>query len=130
MFETYASSIAALGAVAGLLLLQVLVADVVGILRRHTPGTAVEGNHSELLFRVSRTVANANESIAVFVCAWLFCVLGGASPELTAWAAWAYLAFRCLYAVCYYANWQLLRSVCFGLSVLALAALVGVGVFA
>ena len=129
MFADYASSIAALGAVATLLLLQLIAADVLGIARRHTPGTSVSEDHGDPLFRVSRALANANESVAIFVCGLLFCVLGGASPAYTAAAAWSYFGCRLLYAACYYANLQIPRSAVFGLSLLSLAALLLVGAF-
>ncbi len=127
-FEPYALSIAALGYVAGLLLVQLLVADIIGVLKKHTPGTPVEANHSSPLFRASRAVGNANESIAIFVCGLLFCVLSAADPAHTALAAWAFAITRTLYAICYYANLQVFRSLTFAVSLIALAALLVVGV--
>ena len=111
------------------MLLQVLAADVVSILRKHPPGTQVVADHGNALFRVVRTVANTNESVAVFLGGLLFCVLSGASPQYTGYAAWTYVLARACYAICYYANVQLLRSVFFGISLLALAALLAVGAF-
>lgn len=127
--QTYGSSIAALGAFTVLMLLQILAADVVGILRKHAPGTPVAADHGSTLFRVVRTVANTNESVAVFLGGLLFCVLSSASPQYTAYAAWAYVLSRASYTVCYYANLQVPRSICFGLSLLALASLLTVGAF-
>jgi len=128
LLQTYSSSIATLAVIAGTMLIQLLVADATGILRKHVPGTKVSDDHSDLLFRVSRTVANTNESIAIFVCALLFCILSGASPVFTAYAAWSYVSFRMAYAVAYYLDLKLLRSICFGLSALALFALLLVGI--
>ena len=127
IIQTYDVSISALGYVAVLMLIQVLVSDVVGISRKHTPGTSVDGDHSDLLFRVSRTVSNTNETVAIFIAALLFCILSSASPSLTGYAAWGYAISRTLYAGCYYGNLQVLRSICFGFSLLALAFLIGVG---
>jgi len=111
------------------MLIQLVISDATGILRKHVPGTKIADDHNDLLFRVSRTVTNTNESIAIFVCALLFCVLSGASPELTAYAAWSYVSFRVAYAAFYYLNLQSLRSISFGCSALALFALLLVGMF-
>lgn len=112
-----------------LMLMQILVVDVLGIRAKHVPGTLVDANHDSLIFRASRTVANTNESIAVFILAVLFCVLMGASPLYTAYAAWGFVVSRVLYAFCYYSNLKLLRSVVFGVSLVFLFALLAIGVF-
>ena len=117
----------AVGTMALLMLLQVLVADFVGIRNRHVPGSGLSGGHEDAFFRVARTVANTNETIAIFLLAALFCVWAGASESATAWAAWAYVGARGAYAVCYYCNLQTLRSTCFVISLLALLALLVIG---
>ena len=127
VIETYSTSIAALGAVTALMLLQLVVADVVGIVNKHVPGSKIPDDHDNLLFRAARTVANTNESIGIFICALLFCFLSNASPDYTAHASWAYFCFRAIYAFCYYANIPTLRSVSFGLSLLSLLGLMLVG---
>ncbi len=129
MIEIYSSSVSALAAIATLMLVQLFIADAVSISRKHIPGTKVADDHSDLLFRVARTVANSNESIGIFICALLFCILSAASPVYTAYGAWAFVACRILYAGCYYANFQIPRSICFGFSAVALVALLLVGVF-
>ncbi|NKB99901.1 MAG: hypothetical protein GKR90_15575 [Pseudomonadales bacterium] len=75
VFNAYSASIYAIGATAALMLIQLLVADVLGIIRKHTPGTSVQSGHSDPLFRVTRTVANTNESIGIFVCGYCFASL-------------------------------------------------------
>ena len=125
--QIYELTIYAIGALALLLLFQLLVADVVGILSKHTPGSTIAGGHSDLLFRVSRTVANSNESIAIFVLAALFCILSGASPTYTAYGAWGFVLSRVLYAIFYYSNLQILRSTIFGISLLCLLGLLLTG---
>ena len=117
----------AIGAMALLMMLQLLLADIVGISRRHEPGSGVAGGHDDPFFRVTRTVANTNEIIAIFVLAVLFCVWSGASEEMTAWAAWAFVATRGAYAICYYLNLKVLRSTCFSASMVALIALLVIG---
>ena len=129
LLTTYASAVGALGYVAALMMVQLLVADVLGIRHKHTPGSTVPADHANILFRATRAVGNMNESIGIFICALLFCVLGSASPGLTANAAWGYAIARTLYLVCYYANLQIPRSICFGLSLLALAVMLYAGFF-
>lgn len=123
----YEYTIMALGAMALLMFLQLVFADVVGIKFRHTPGGSVQVDHENLLFRSTRTVANTNESIAIFVLVSVFCILSNAPPALTAYAAWGFVAARLAYAMCYYSNIQLWRSVFFGMSLLCLLTLVVVG---
>ncbi len=128
LVDAYGLSITALGAVAALMLVQVLVADLLGIANKHTPGSLVEADHGRAFFRATRAVGNTNESVAIFICALLFCMFSQASPSYTAYAAWAYAISRALYAVCYYGNLQILRSTVFGVSLLALVALLVIGV--
>ncbi len=123
----YESTVLAMGAMAGLMLIQLLVADATGIRLKHTPGSAVASDHDSFLFRSSRTVANTNESIAIFVLASLFCILSNANPVHTAYASWGFVAARAVYVVCYYGDFRLLRSVTFGISLLFLIALLIIG---
>ncbi len=119
----YESTILSLGVLATLLLVQLLIADVLGIVRGHTPGTPVAASHDDLLFRATRTVANTNESIAIFIVLVLFNILSGGDPSWTAYLAWTYVGARGLYAICYYSNLQIPRSVVFGASLIALLGL-------
>ncbi len=125
--QTYTHTISALGAMALLMFVQLLVADVVGIKSKHVPGSLVNTGHCDLLFRASRTVANTNESIAILVLATVFCIFSNASPTYTAYAVWGFVLARALYALFYYTNLQILRSVIFGISLLCLAALLVIG---
>lgn len=129
IFADYQLTIFALGTLAVLMLVQLLAADVLGIQAKHKPGTPVAADHSNSLFRASRVVGNANESIAIFILAVAFCIMSGASPSYTAYAAWAYVVARFVYAGCYYGNMQTLRSTIFGVSLLALVALLVIGFF-
>lgn len=127
--QTYSLTILALGAIALLMLVQIIIADAIGIKSRHTPGASIRADHSDLLFRSSRTVANTNESIAIFVLAALFCIYSNASPAYSAYAAWSFFTARALYALFYYLNLQTLRSVTFGVSLICLAAMLVVGLW-
>ena len=130
IIDTYPQLVMAIGALALLSIIQLLVADAIGIVSKHTPGTPVEANHDSVLFRASRVVANTNESIAIFILAAAFCVLTSAPASFVGLCSWAYVGSRLLYAVCYYANLQTMRSVIFGLSILSLCGLLGSGFFA
>lgn len=123
----YQSSVVALGAVAVLMFIQLLVADFIGIRNKHVPGSAIPSDHGLLLFRAARTVANTNESIGVFIAAFVFAVFSGAPPAWVAYSAWGFVVARAIYAVLYYANLQTLRSVSFAFVLLSIASLVGSG---
>ena len=125
----YSSAIATLAVVTLIMLVQLLIADVTGIAKRHVPGGFVKPDHSEILFRTTRVVANTNESIAIYLCALLFCIFSNANPDYTAYCAWAYAITRLLYAICYYANIATARSIVFGLSLITLIAMLLVGTF-
>jgi len=116
-----------LGGMALLMLIQILVADILAIKAKQIPGTPVEANHSNMLFRATRTVANTNESIAIFILVLIFCMLSEASPLYTGYLSWGFVLSRIAYAVCYYLNLKLLRSVVFGISLVLLLALLVVG---
>jgi len=129
LIESYHLAVIALGALATLLFVQLLIADVIGILNKHIPGAVIVSDHKSLLFRATRTVANSNESIAIFLLALAFCVFSGASAEHTGYAALAFVASRAAYALCYYFDFRILRSTVFAISLLMLAALIGIGAF-
>lgn len=123
----YETTVLSWGAVTLLLLIQVIVVDVVGLRAKHLPGAPVEADHGNLLFRTTRTVANTNESIAIYILVMLFCVFSGADAQYTGLLSWGYVASRAAYALCYYFNIQMMRSVCFGLSLIALLGLLITG---
>ena len=125
--QTYSMTVLALGVLAVVMFCQLLLADVIGLRSGHMPGALAPADHDNLLFRATRTVANTNESIAIFILAILFCTMSGAPAAATAYAAWSFVIARILYAVCYYSNLKLLRSSVFGISLLAIAALLVIG---
>lgn len=130
IFGNYLLTLNAWAALAILLLLQVLVVDISALRAKHIPGTPVEANHDNFLFRATRTVANTNETIALYIVTVLFCLFSGANPDHTGYLSWAYVAARAAYAGCYYFDLRLWRSVCFGASLLSLVALLVVGFLA
>lgn len=127
LLADYQSTIYALGALSSLMFVQLLVADFAGLKAGHTPGSSVTADHDNFLFRAARTVANINESIAIFLLAVLFCLLIGASPEATSGFCWLYVGARAAYLCCYYLDIKLFRSISFAVSLLGIAGLLFVG---
>jgi uncharacterized MAPEG superfamily protein len=126
----YDLTVYAFGAMGGLLLLQVLVSDAVSIAGRHPPGVPVAPDHASLLVRVHRAHANTNETLAGFVLLALFAVASAADPAWLNGCSAAYVASRVAHMACYYAGWKLMRSVSFGLSLVALVGILVVGLMA
>lgn len=123
----YAPSLLAMGAVAGLFLLQILVVDFAGIKAKHMPGTPVPADHGNFLFRAVRAHANTNESLAGFVLLVLFGMLSGASVTAFNLATWAYVAGRAGHMSCYYADLRLARSIFFGIGLASLLVMFALG---
>lgn len=130
LINLYQSSVMAIGALAVLMFVQLLAADFIGIKNKHIPGASVPTDHNNMLFRATRTVANTNESIGLFVVIFSFAVLSLGSPHWVAYSTWGFVASRAAYCVCYYSDQRLLRSICFGVSLLALLTLLGTGISA
>lgn len=129
IFDKYELTVHAMGAMALLMLIQISIADFFGIRARHPPGTPVAPDHGNPLFRATRALANTNENIAVYLLLVLFCIFSGASATWTASAAWVYVGGRVAHSVCYYLDLKTPRSLAFGVSLLALFVMLGVGAF-
>lgn len=123
----YESTILSLGVLASLMLVQFLIADVVGIRSKHIPGTAVPSDHNLILFRATRMVANTNETIGIFIIAVLFCIYSNANPAHLAYACWTFVAARTVYIVCYLGDLRILRSCVFVVCLLSLIAILVIG---
>jgi len=127
--EEFSSAIYALIVLGGLLIIQLVVNDVIGIVKKKTPGAIAKEDHANILFRAERVVANTNEVLGAFVILFLACVFSSANPDLTGYAAWVFVGTRILFSICYYANWQSARSASFGASLLSIVALFFVAIF-
>ena len=126
----YTGVVAALGATGALILLQMLVADFAGIRARHVPGTPVPSDHGLFLFRAVRAHANTNESVAAFVLLALYGIFSAANAQWLNVLAWTYVGARIAHMLSYYADLRLLRSIVFGIGLLALLAMAVVGLLA
>lgn len=130
ILESYGLTIMTVGAIGGLLLIQLLVVDFAGITGGHAPGTPVSVDHEKFLFRAVRAHANTNESVASFVLLVLFALLMSAPANWVNGSCVLYLVGRVGHMCCYYANIKILRSVFFGASLIGLLALLGAGFWA
>lgn len=126
----YVPTIWAMGATGGLLLIQLLVLDLAALQAKHRPGTPVEPDHSNFLFRAARAHANTNESIAGFILLSLFCVLSAAPAAWLNTLSWVYVLARVAHMLCYYAGVHFFRSLSFGVGLTALFGMLVVGVLA
>ena len=111
-----------------MLLVQLLIADIVAIKHKHTPGYPIEPDHDSFLFRAARAHSNTNESIAIFV---LFVVLGvfsGADPDYLNAFAVVYLIGRLAHMVFYYLNIKVARSLSFPVSLIGLVGMFVAGI--
>lgn len=125
MLETlapYHSTLVACLVLAGLVLLQVLVADFASIRAKHVPGMPVTEGHGSFLFRSSRALGNTNETLGLFLLLVALALAFGASPKWVGVLAWTYVVARGGHMGFYYLRMGLARSISFGVS---LAAQVG-----
>lgn len=130
ILNTYALTILSFGLTGGLLLLQLLIADMLGIYAKQPPGFPIEPDHNKPHFRAYRALANTNESVSIFIILVLFALL------LSAPAAWLnglsvmYVVGRFGHMCCYYANLKMLRSLFFGVGFLSLIGIFILGIIA
>jgi len=123
----YTLALLSFGVIGGLLLIQLLVADVLGIVKGHTPGTSVASDHESILFRAVRAHANTNETVATFIVLTLFAIALSAEPKWVNILCIAYVTARIGHMCCYYADLRKMRSVFFALSIVALLGIFLVG---
>lgn len=117
---SYAPTILAMACAGGLLLLQLIIADLVAIRAGHRAGTPIPVDFRSFLFRAARAHANTNESVAAFALLAVSGMAAGAHPLALNALTWSYLACRLGHMVAYYMNRKAPRSAAFGLSLLAL----------
>jgi uncharacterized MAPEG superfamily protein len=130
LLTVYMPAIASFGIIGGLLLVQLLVADIIGILNKQPPGTPIPADHSKLLFRAHRAHANTNESVAAFLALTLFAIAVSATPAWLNTLCMTYITGRVGHMLCYYTNLKILRSIFFAIATLALIGILGVGIAA
>ena len=119
----YHSTLVACAALAGLLMTQVLVADLAGIRAKHVPGMPIADGHASFLFRSARALANTNETLGLFLLLVGLALAFGAAAKWVDLCAWIYVAARLGHMTSYYARRGLARSIAFGIGLGAQFAL-------
>lgn len=115
----YQSTLCAATVLAGLILLQVLVADVAGMRAKHVPGMPVTDGHASFHFRATRALGNTNETLGLTLLLLALALLLGANPKWTNALAWTYVAARAGHMAFYYARLGPARSIAFGVGLAA-----------
>jgi uncharacterized MAPEG superfamily protein len=115
----YQSAVVACVVLAGLIFVQVLVADLASMGAKHVPGMPVTSGHSSFHFRAVRAIGNTNETLGLFLLLAALAVVLGANPKWTGIFAWTYVAGRAGHMTFYYAKLGLARSISFGVGLAA-----------
>lgn len=115
----YHTAVLGLLVLAGLIVIQLLVADLAGMRARHVPGMPVTDGHGSFFFRATRAHANTNENLGLFLLLVLICIFAAASPKWTGIWVGLFTAARAAHMIFYYADLRLPRSAAFGIGVLA-----------
>ena len=126
----YLPTVWCLLAVGGLILVQLLVADLIGLRNGHVPGDTVVASHKDLHFRATRAHANTNESVTAFVPLVLVGVALGADAGWLNGLSIAYCGARVAHMVCYWLGFSMARSLSFIVSLVSLFGLLIVGIAA
>jgi len=127
-FNEYRTAILTIGSVGLLMFIQIVIADMVGIVKKHIPGYPIEHNHKQFLFRATRVYLNTNESVSIFILFVCFAILSSADPDTVNISALGYLGSRVAHMCCYYFNVQIARSAAFVVSLVSLMALFITGI--
>jgi len=130
VLQPYEVTIWCLVTMGGLLFVQLLVADVIGLTRGHTPGTALTSSHGDIHFRATRAHANTNESIASFLLLTIGGMALGVAPQYLNILAVVYCGARIAHMIFYWLNLAPLRSLSFIVSLCALLGMMVMGIAA
>ena len=123
----YHTSIFIVGILAGLFLLQLIIADIALFLQKHQAGHPVEPDHTRFVFRAVRAHANTNESISIYILLLLFAVFSQANADWLAIFSGIYCFARLTHMCFYYCNVHLARSISFALSLAGLLGMLVTG---
>jgi len=115
----YHSTLVACTALAVLIMIQVLIADLASIRAKHVPGMPVTDGHASFHFRAVRAIGNTNETLGLFLLLAALALLLGANPKWVNALAWTYTAARAGHMGFYYARMGRARSIAFSVSVAA-----------
>lgn len=127
-FNEYQITILVVGLMGLLMFIQLVIADVVALVKKHVPGYPVEHSHSQFLFRATRAYLNTNESVSIFILFVCFSLLSSADPSVVNTSACVYLGSRVAHMIFYYLNIKIARSAVFGVSLVSLLAMFIAGI--
>ncbi len=123
LIDPYKITILVAGLTGLLLLIQILIVDIVAIMKRHIPGHPVETDHDSFLFRATRVHANTNESVAAFILFALFGVFSESNALYLNIFSVVYFIGRVSHMIFYYWNAKIVRSISFALSIIGLVGM-------
>ena len=126
--QQYNISVLIIGLTGLMFLVQLLIADLVSIKSKQVPGTRVNEDHNDFLFRATRTYANSTETVGLFILFLLFAVLSGADAKWVNIFSVTYFIGRLSHMLFYYSNLQLLRSGAFVISLIGLIGIFTIGI--
>ncbi|KXF81944.1 MAPEG family protein [Enterovibrio coralii] len=126
-FDVYKVTIFVIGFTGLLFFIQLLIADVVGLRRKHQPGFPVDADYDDFFFRASRAFLNSNETASIFLMLAVFAMLSSANATSLNTAALVYFFARLFHMLFYYFSFSILRSVSFTVSLIALLAMFVIG---
>ena len=126
----YHSTLVACAALAVLIVVQVLVADLASIRAKHVPGMPIADGHSSFLFRATRAAGNTNETLGLFLLLVALAIALGARAPWVNGLAWVYVAARAGHMGFYYARIGWARSTAFTVSLVAQIGLLVVDLMA
>ncbi len=124
----YKWSVLVIGLVGLMQVIQLIIADVVALKAKHTPGFPIEATHDSFVFRATRAFMNTNESVSIFILLLMFATLLGGAPSWVNGFSLLYFVARVGHMFFYYINFSLARSGAFGLSLIGLVGLFICGV--
>ncbi len=130
LLASYHGLVLSLGALSALMIVQMLVLDFVGIRHKHVPGMPIVEGHDTLLFRTARAHGNSNESLPTFLLISAFAIGVQAHPQWLNALAAVFVAARAGHMVFYYMNYSVMRSVSFGIGLLAMIGMLMSGLAA
>ncbi len=119
----YAGVLFCLALSGALLVIQLVVADLVGIFSGHIAGYPITPDHRRFLFRSARAHANTNESIYAFGMLTGVGVVVSVEPYWLTILAGVWLISRVLHMLAYYASIKRLRSIFFAISLVSISVI-------
>lgn len=130
LLANYHGWVLSLGALSVLMITQFLILDFISIRLKQVPGMPITDGHDSLLFRAARVHANSNESLPSFLLISAFAIAVQANPEWLNALSIVFVIARVGHMVFYYMNYSVLRSISFGIGLVAMIGILAAGLVA